>query len=117
MRMGGSPYWPATAPPVTPLTLSSQTNATLFRIILWRCWATFERGIAQPNPRTADYLHHHGTRKMVLSSRTYRRQLAPRPPNDAGANCDAALSTSRSHDQKGCRRHRIVGPNGNSGRS
>src|ERR1700738_143872 len=51
MRMSGSPYWPAGAPPVTPLTLSSPTKATLFRIMSWRCWATFEHGIAQPNPR------------------------------------------------------------------
>src|ERR1700739_2967754 len=39
---------PAAAPPVTPLTLSSPTKATLFRIILWRCWATVEHGITQP---------------------------------------------------------------------
>jgi hypothetical protein len=42
---------PAAVPPVTALTLSSPTEATLFRIMLWRCWATFEHGIAQPNPR------------------------------------------------------------------
>src|SRR5215831_11933189 len=30
----------------SPLTLSSPTNATPFRIILWRCWATAEHGIA-----------------------------------------------------------------------
>jgi hypothetical protein len=39
---------PAAVPPVTPLTLSSPTKATLFRIILWRCWATVEHGITQP---------------------------------------------------------------------
>jgi hypothetical protein len=38
-------------PPVTPLTLSSPTKATLFRITLWRCWPPSEHGIAQPNPR------------------------------------------------------------------
>src|SRR5207248_3723324 len=37
-------------PPVTPLTLSSPTKATPFRIILWRCWAQSEHGIARFNP-------------------------------------------------------------------
>src|SRR5438309_7219833 len=37
------------SPPVDPLTLSSPTKATPFRIILWRCWAQSEHGIAQPN--------------------------------------------------------------------
>ena len=32
---------------MTPLTLSSPTKATLFRIILWRCWAQSEHGIAR----------------------------------------------------------------------
>ena len=36
-------------PPVTPLTLSSPTKATPFRIILWRCWTQFELGIARLN--------------------------------------------------------------------
>jgi hypothetical protein len=34
-------------PPVTTLTLSSETKATLFRIMLWRCWASSEHGIAR----------------------------------------------------------------------
>ena len=34
------------SPPVDPLTLSSPTKATPFRIILWRCWAQSEYGIA-----------------------------------------------------------------------
>src|SRR5215467_10352734 len=33
--------------PVTPLTLSSPTKATLLWIILWRCCATAEHGIAR----------------------------------------------------------------------
>jgi hypothetical protein len=32
---------------VTTLTLSSQTKATLFGIMLWRCWASSEHGIAR----------------------------------------------------------------------
>jgi hypothetical protein len=36
---------------VTPLTLSSPAKATLFPIILWRCWAASEHGITRP--RTA----------------------------------------------------------------
>jgi hypothetical protein len=46
--MGGSPVGVGSVPTVTTLTLSSATKATLFRIILWRCWATVEHGIAQP---------------------------------------------------------------------
>jgi hypothetical protein len=42
----GSPVGVGEAPTVTPLTLSSQTKATLFGIMLWRCWASFEHGIA-----------------------------------------------------------------------
>ena len=34
-------------PTVTTLTLSSAAKATLFRIILWRCWARYEHGIAR----------------------------------------------------------------------
>ena len=33
---------------MTPLTLSSPTKASLFPIILWRCWARSEHGITQP---------------------------------------------------------------------
>jgi hypothetical protein len=33
-------------PTVTTLTLSSPSKATLFRIILWRCWETSEHEIA-----------------------------------------------------------------------
>src|SRR5262249_61935967 len=32
-----------------PLTLSSAAKATSFRIILWRCWAPSEHGIAHQN--------------------------------------------------------------------
>jgi hypothetical protein len=32
---------------VTPLTLSSPTKATPFWIILWRCWASSDHGIAR----------------------------------------------------------------------
>ena len=35
---------------MTPLTLSSPTEATPFRIILWRCLAGSEHGITQPRP-------------------------------------------------------------------
>src|SRR5262249_16833833 len=34
-------------PPVTPLTLSPPAKATLLWLILWRCCATAEHGIAQ----------------------------------------------------------------------
>src|SRR6266446_5806628 len=34
--------------PVTTLTLSSETKATLFRIMSWRCWARSEHGITRP---------------------------------------------------------------------
>ena len=34
--------------PVTALTLSSATKATLFGIMSWRCWAQSEHGIARP---------------------------------------------------------------------
>src|SRR5262249_62248595 len=37
----------APLPPVTPLTLSSPPKATLVWIILWRCSATAEHGIAR----------------------------------------------------------------------
>jgi hypothetical protein len=40
-------------PPVTPLTLSSPTKATLFRIILWRCSARFEHKIARSKPHAS----------------------------------------------------------------
>src|ERR1700737_3582762 len=48
MRMGGSPVGAGAVPTVTTLTLSSRTKATLFRIMLWRCWASSEHGIARP---------------------------------------------------------------------
>src|SRR6267143_6974743 len=51
MRMCGSPDWAGSVPPVTTLTLSSATKATLFRIMLWRCWASSEHGI----PRLGTY--------------------------------------------------------------
>src|ERR1700746_1906453 len=52
MRMGGSPDLSrGPLPPVTPLTLSSPTKATPFRIILWRCSAHSENGIARPTNR------------------------------------------------------------------
>ena len=35
---------------MTTLTLSSRSKASPFRIILWRCWATAEHGIARPRP-------------------------------------------------------------------
>jgi hypothetical protein len=44
---------PAAAPPVTPLTLSSPTKATPFRIIPWHCSARFEHRIARPRRRIA----------------------------------------------------------------
>src|SRR5215831_2285509 len=47
MRIVGSPISRGPLPPVPPLTLSSPTKATLFRIILWRCWAPAEHGIAR----------------------------------------------------------------------
>src|ERR1700719_4680497 len=50
---------------VTPLTLSSPTKATLFRIILWRCVAGSEHGITQPRP--------HDLRWVV------RRAAGPKP--------------------------------------
>jgi hypothetical protein len=34
---------------VTTLTLSLRRKATVFRIILWRCWARSEHGIAFGN--------------------------------------------------------------------
>src|SRR5215467_9195055 len=46
--MVGSPGWSrGPLPPVTPLTLSSPTKATLLWVILWRSCATAEHGIAQ----------------------------------------------------------------------
>ena len=39
--------WIAPASPGAPLTLSSPTKASLFRIMLWRCWASSEHGIAR----------------------------------------------------------------------
>ena len=42
---------PRPLPRVTPLTLSSPTKASLLWIILWRCWATPDHGIARPKPR------------------------------------------------------------------
>src|ERR1700737_4160253 len=47
MRMGGSPVGAGAVPTVTTLTLSSATKATLFGIMLWRCWASSEHGIAR----------------------------------------------------------------------
>src|ERR1700730_7519438 len=47
MRTGGSPVGVGAVPTVTTLTLSSPSKATLFRIILWRCWARSEHGIAR----------------------------------------------------------------------
>src|ERR1700737_4577125 len=47
MRMGGSPVGAGAVPTVTTLTLSSPTKASLFRIMLWRCWASSEHGIAR----------------------------------------------------------------------
>src|SRR6266403_1787460 len=41
---------PAAVPPVTPLTLSTPTKASLFPIMLWRCLAGSEHGITQPRP-------------------------------------------------------------------
>src|SRR5580704_11787299 len=45
--MGGSPVGAGTAPTVTTLTLSPRSKATVFRIILWRCWARSEHYIAR----------------------------------------------------------------------
>ena len=50
---------------MTPLTLSSPTKATAFRIILWRCLAGSEHGITQPRP--------HDLRWVV------RRAAGPKP--------------------------------------
>src|SRR5712671_6395153 len=48
MRMGGFSWLSRRGgAPVTLLTLSSATKATLFRIMLWRCWASSEHGIAR----------------------------------------------------------------------
>src|ERR1700681_1822091 len=47
MRIGGSPVCVGAVPTVTTLTLSSETKATLFGIMLWRCWADSEHGIAR----------------------------------------------------------------------
>src|SRR5216683_5699868 len=47
MRIGGSPVGVGAVPTVTTLTLSSETKATLFGIMLWRCWASSEHGIAR----------------------------------------------------------------------
>src|SRR5215469_16084131 len=52
MRMGGFSWLiPRRLPRVSPLTLSSPTKASLIGIILWRCWARAEHGIAHPKPR------------------------------------------------------------------
>src|SRR3974390_1252499 len=51
MRTGGSPVGVSTIPTVTTLTLLSRRKATRFRIILWRCWAIAEHGIARPQTR------------------------------------------------------------------
>src|SRR6516165_5179157 len=50
MRMSGF-SWLVQRPAAAgdPLTLSSQTKATPFRIILWRCWAPSEHGSAHRN--------------------------------------------------------------------
>src|SRR6516225_543098 len=45
--MSGSPVGAGTVPTVTPLTLLSRGKASPFRIMLWRCWATTEHGIAR----------------------------------------------------------------------
>src|SRR6516162_7984917 len=47
--MGGSPVGAGAVPTVTSLTLSSRSKASPFRIILWRCWAPSEHGIAHQN--------------------------------------------------------------------
>src|SRR6202022_516611 len=46
----GAPDRPGGGSAVTPLTLSSPTEASQFPIILWRCWAGSEHGITQPRP-------------------------------------------------------------------
>ena len=43
----GSPVGAGSVPAVTTLTLSPRRKATPFRIILWRCWARSEHGIAR----------------------------------------------------------------------
>jgi hypothetical protein len=47
----GSPVGAGVVPTGTTLTLSSRSKATPFRIILWRCWAAPEHGIARAKPR------------------------------------------------------------------
>jgi Zinc-binding dehydrogenase len=47
---------PAAVPPVTPLTLSSPTKATLFRIILWRCWAQSSMELLSRKRRPAHHI-------------------------------------------------------------
>src|ERR1700730_4371396 len=44
---------PGAGPAVTPLTLSSATKASLFPIILWRCSAAIEHGIARIRLKTS----------------------------------------------------------------
>src|ERR1700732_416442 len=67
MRMVGAPDSPRGSSAVTPLTLSSPTKATLFLIMLWRCWAGSEHGITWPRPHD---LRQVGRRAPVLKAST-----------------------------------------------
>src|ERR1700722_7751449 len=53
-----------------PLTLSSPTKASLFRIILWRCLAGSERGITQQRPHNLRQRSPQMISKRSLSKRT-----------------------------------------------
>src|SRR6516162_10161279 len=51
MRMGGVSCCPAAAAAGDPTHALFADQATLFRIILWRCWATAAHEIPQPSQR------------------------------------------------------------------
>src|ERR1700760_168956 len=53
--------------------LSAPTKASLFPIILWRCWAGSEHGITQPRP--------HDLRWVV------RRAAGPKPSPQQAEHC------------------------------
>src|ERR1700731_1570111 len=78
----GAPDRPGGGSAVTPLTLSSPTKASLFPIILWRCWAGSEHGITQPRP--------HDLRWVV------RRAAGPKPSPQQAEYCCHPASRLRS---------------------
>src|SRR5271169_4364491 len=83
--MGGAPVCVSTVPTVTTLTLSSRRKATPFRIILWRCWARSEHGIARLRTHEPQWRNFYRVRPIQLLDPPCRSTDLFQPAGPGGA--------------------------------